>query len=386
MNNNLVNLTSINAIYDYLYKHFVDNRNVTEQQKLEIQSRFSHHPCLWDESNNKFWQPKHTFQVEVPFFGSRRICLTISHPLAEVYQLLGQRTSPTLTDYIDFIQEIAEESVRDSGTEFDRSPLNDADKTCIIQVFQRLEAQLYLEKGSITNLPILNAENQLIPANKILIPDAHWWIDYIDNSRLLHPQVSPKLAELAGSLSLLKDVIEIPKNVQPADENQANKWCMKWQNTLNSPKFVDGLQRLIFHYHDSELEIDLNWLKTAKVVPASQINVDLVLQDKSLVASSIPGVHYFDADQRIFYLTASVNRYIMLCHFAEIINSQLGNFSLDNLLPLASIIDAEAENISLLLDELRIRSFHNEEIINVELSPDATDTKNSNNQIYWGAF
>ncbi|MGD1712070.1 hypothetical protein [Dapis sp. BLCC M172] len=90
MNNNLVNLTSINAIYDYLYKHFVDNRNVTEQQKLEIQYRFSDRPCLWDESNNKFWQPKHTFQVEVPFFGSRRICMTNSHSLAEVYQLLGQ--------------------------------------------------------------------------------------------------------------------------------------------------------------------------------------------------------------------------------------------------------------------------------------------------------
>ncbi len=378
MNNNLVNLTSINAIYDYLYQHFVNNRNVTEQQKLEIKSRFSHRPCLWDESTNKFWQPKHTFQVKVPFFGSRRICLTISHPLAEVYQLLGQRKYPTLTDYIDFIQEIAEES--------DSLPLNDADQTCVIQVFQRLEAQLSLEKGSIKNIPILNAENQLIPANKVLIPDAHWWIYYIDNNRLLHSQVSPKLAKLAGSLSLLRDVIEIPKNVKPADENQANEWCIKWQNTLKSPKLIDGLQRLIFHYHDSELEIDINWLKTAKVVPASQINVDLVLQDKSLVASSIPGVYYFDYDQRIFYLTASANRYIMLCYFVEVINSQLGNFSLDNLLPLASIIDVEPENITLLLDELRIRSFQNEEIVDVDFYPEPTDTKNSNNQIYWRAF
>ncbi len=155
MNHNLVNLTSINAIYNYLYQHFVDNRNVTEQQKLEIQSRFSHRPCLLDKSTNKFWQPKHTFQVEVPFFGSRRVCLTISHPLAEVYQLLGQRKSPTLTDYIDFIQEIAQESGSDSGGEFYRLPLNDEDKTCIIQVFQRLEAQLSLEKGSIKNIPIL---------------------------------------------------------------------------------------------------------------------------------------------------------------------------------------------------------------------------------------
>lgn len=76
----------------------------------------------------------------------------------------------------------------------------------------------------------------------------------------------------------------------------------------------------------------------------------------------------------------------MLCYFVEVINSQLGNFSLDNLLPLASIIDVEPENISSLLDELRIRSFQNEEIIDVDFSPDSTDTKNSNNQIYWGAF
>ncbi|MEM1170198.1 MAG: hypothetical protein AAGJ08_14235 [Cyanobacteria bacterium P01_H01_bin.35] len=54
-------------------------------------------------------------------------------------------------------------------------------------------------------------------------------------------------------------------------------------------------------------------------------------------------------------------------------NSQLGNFSLDNLLPLASIIDAEPENISSLLDELRIRSFQNEEIVDVDFSPDPTE-------------
>ncbi len=110
------------------------------------------------------------------------------------------------------------------------------------------------------------------------------------------------------------------------------------------------------------------------------------MQDKSLVASSIPGVYYFDFDQRIFYITVSANRYIILCYFVEVINSQLGNFSLGNLLPLASIIDAEPENISSLLDELRIRSCHDQEIIYVELSSDSTDTKNNNNQIYWGAF
>ncbi|WP_287523957.1 hypothetical protein [Okeania sp. SIO2C2] len=57
-----------NAIYDYLYKNFVDNRNVTNQEKLKIQKRFNHRPCLSDESSSKFWQPKNTFQVKVPFF------------------------------------------------------------------------------------------------------------------------------------------------------------------------------------------------------------------------------------------------------------------------------------------------------------------------------
>ncbi|NEP82532.1 MAG: hypothetical protein F6K39_32940 [Okeania sp. SIO3B3] len=379
MKNNQVNLSSVNTIYNYLYQHFVDNRNVTNQEKLEIQKRFSHRPCLWDESSSKFWQPKNAFQVEVPFFGTRRICLTPSHPLAEVYQLLGQKNSPTVVDYLDFIEEIFEQS--------DRLPLNSEDKICVIQVFQRLEAQLSLEGGSVKNIPILNANNQLFSANKILIPDAHWWGDYIDSIWLLHPQVSAKLAKLAGSFSLFKDIIEIPQNVKPAENNQSNEWCIKWQNTFNSPEFIHGLQRLIFHYYDLESEVDFNWLKTAKVIPASEINVDLVLPDKTQVASSIPGVYYFDADQRIFYLISSDSRYIMLCYLAEIINIQLGNFSLDNLLPLASIIDAQSENVSSILNELRIKSFPSEKIISTDtLSQDFTEHKSSDRQIYWGAF
>ncbi|NEN88061.1 MAG: hypothetical protein F6K48_03675 [Okeania sp. SIO3H1] len=219
------------------------------------------------------------------------------------------------------------------------------------------QAQLSLEGGSVKNIPILNANNQLFPANKILIPDAHWWLDYIDSAWLLHPQVSVKLAKLAGSFSLFKDIIEIPQNVKPADNNQSNEWCLKWQNTLNYPEFIHGLQRLIFHYHDLESEVDFNWLKTAQVISASEINVDLFLPDKTLVSSSIPGVYYFDANQRIFYLISSASRYIMLCYLTEIINIQLENFSLDNLLPLASIIDAEPENVTFLLNELRIKSF-----------------------------
>ena len=256
-----------------------------------------------------------------------------------------------------------------------------------MQVFQRLEAQLSLEGGSVKNIPILNLNNQLFPANEVLIPDAHWWRDYIDSTWLLHPQVSAKLAKLAGSLSLLKDVIEIPINVKSADNIQANEWCKKWQNTLNSPEFIYGLQRLIFHYYDSQSEIDLTWLKTAKVVPASEINVDLVLQDKTKIASSIPGVYYFDVDQRFFYLTASATRYIMLCYLAEIVNIQLGNFSLDNLLPVASIIDAESENISFILNELRISSFPSEKNISADLFQDSINSKDSSsNQIYWGEF
>lgn len=339
-------LESVKAIYRYLEKNFTKGGG-TEQEKQQIKQRFSHRRCLWDKATGKFWKPKHAFFETVPFFGNRRVTIPTSHPYWEVYQLLGQNRSPLVQDYLDFLQELAKE--------YHNLPLNAEDKISAIQVINRLEAQLSLEGGSIENIPILTASCQLHPANKIFIPDASWRKDYIDSNLILHPQVSAKLAKTAGSLSLLLDVTEKPIDVTENISIAQNEWCQAWQKAINSPEFNKGLKRLIFHESGSESIIDMIWLKTAKVSPSLQIKVDLFGKDETKIASAIPGTYYFDEFSRIFHIISSKSKFIMLSYLAESLNNQLGECAVQNLLPLASIIDAEPQNIDNLLNELRIR-------------------------------
>jgi sacsin len=376
-------LQSVKAIYKYLDDTFIKG-SISSEQHQQIQERFAHRQCLWDESRGKFWRPKHAFLDDVPFFGNRRTTIAVSHPFSEVYQLLGQGISPVVQDYLDFLEELA--------AEYSNTPLNAADKNYAIEVIGRLESQQSLEGCTVKNPPILTANITLAPACQVLISDAPWRKDYIDPNRILHQQISPKFAKSAGSLSLLKDVIERPTTVKSALNTKSNDWCLEWQNTLNSPEFRSGLKRLIFHERDSEPILDIVWIAKAKVSPASQIHVDLFWKGETQIASSIPGTQYFDEFNKIFHIISSSSRYIMLCYLAESINARLGECAVQNLLPLASIIDAEPNNINALLNELRIRSLPGDlspvTAANLEITSPAKESgeRKGDRSIYWGAF
>ncbi len=381
-NNQKTQVESVNAIYKYFYDTLVKG-GVLGDRKRKIQERFAHRQCLWDESTGKFWQPKHAFLDDVAFFGNRRTTIPSSNSHSEVYQLLGQRNSPAVQDYLDFLAELA--------AEYGNSALNEADKNCAIQVFSRLESQQLLEGVAVTNIPILTAQNTLCPADKVLIPDAHWRRDYIDSNRILHDLISAKFALEVGCLSLLKDAVERPKTVKLARNTKSCDWCLEWQNTLNSSELRSGLQRLIFHDRESEPILDLIWLAKATVSAASQINVDLFLSDETRIGTDIPGTQYFDEFNKTFHIISSASRYIMLSYLAESINDRLGQYAVKNLLPLASIIDAEPRHIHSLLNELRIRSLPSL-VTAPELENQADNVskaaRNSpgESSIYWGAF
>lgn len=375
-------LASVNAIYKYFYETLVKG-GVLGDHKRQIQERFAHRQCLWDESTGKFWQPKHAFLDDVPFFGNRRTTIPSSNSHCEVYQLLGQRNSPAVQDYLDFLAELA--------AEYGNNALNEADKNCAIQVLGRLESQQLLEGVAVKNIPILTANNTLCSSEKVLIPDAHWRKDYIESNRILHDLISAKFAKSVGCLSLLKDAVERPKTVKLARNTKSCDWCLEWQNTLNSPELRSGLQRLIFHDRESEPILDLIWLAEVKVVAASQINVDLFLSDETRIAADIRGTQHFDEFNKTFQIVSSASRYIMLSYLAASINTKLGEYAVKNLLPLASIIDAEPRNIHSLLNELRIRSLPSlvtatEPENQADNVSKAVTNSKGESSIYWGAF
>ncbi|EAW34557.1 sacsin N-terminal ATP-binding-like domain-containing protein [Lyngbya sp. PCC 8106] len=346
-------LKSVRSIYQHLYDNFVDNRQTTEEERQKIRERFEWCCCLWDESTNTFWKPVHVFTETVSFFGKRRITISFSHQIGEVYQLLGQRQSPTVEDDLNLIEEIVEE--------YKNQPLYLEDLNCVIQVLKRLELQLDLEEKSVNNILLLTAANTLCEATEILIPDAPWRKDYIEPKRILHPQVSPKLAKRSGSLSLLRDVSEQPVNVHLTNDIQSLQWCEQWKFTINYTQFLEGLKRLFIHEQDIEFICDSNFLTRVQVQPASQISVNLFLPNELQIAEAVPGTDYFDSQQNTFYILGHPNRQIMLSYLTESLNHHFGEFGLENLLPLANLIDTEPTQIHPLLDELRICSLSTSE-------------------------
>lgn len=381
-NNQKTQLESVKAIYRYFYDTFVKG-GISGDRRRQIQERFAHRQCLWDESTGKFWQPKHAFLDDVAFFGNRRTTIASSNTHSEVYQLLGQKSSPAVQDYLDFLTELS--------AEYGNTCLNEADKNCAIQVLGRLESQQLLEGVAVKNIPILTANKTLCSSEKVLIPDAPWRKDYIDSNRILHDLISAKFALEVGCLSLLKDAVERPTTVKLARNTKSCDWCLEWQNTLNSAEFISGLKRLIFDDRESEPILDLIWLAKATVSAASQINVDLFLSDETRIATDIPGTQYFDEFNKTFQIISSASRYIMLCFLTESVNARLGEYAVKNLLPLASIIDAEPRHIHSLLNELRIRSLPS---LVTATEPEnqannvskAVTNSRGESSIYWGAF
>ena len=375
-------LASVNAIYKYFYDTLVKG-GVAGDRQQQIQERFARRQCLWDEPAGKFWQPKHAFLDDVAFFGNRRTTIPISNAHCEVYQLLGQKSSPAVQDYLDFLAQLA--------AEYGNNALTETDKNCAIQVLNRLESQQLLEGVAVNNIPILTANNTLCASEQVFIPDAPWRKDYIDPNRILHDRISAKFAKSAGCLSLLKDAVERPTAVKLARQTKSCDWCLEWQNTLNSGEFRSGLQRLIFDDRESEPILDLSWLAEVKVAAASQINVDLFLSDETRIAADIPGTQHFDEVNKTFQIFSSASRYVMLSYLAESVNARLGQNAVKNLLPLASIIDANPWDIHSLLNELRIRCWPS--IVTATDTEDREDniTKSATNSrgessIYWGAF
>jgi sacsin len=343
---------SAKAIYGYLYRYFNNSRHRQQSHSPQLQSRFANRCCIWDEGTQRFWKPRHCFTQAVPFFGSRRVEISLDGfpelGLDLLYPLLGVRKTPTVADYQEFLQELA--------AEFGETPLTTLEIPQVLTVLQRLEAQLALEttEGSLS-IPLLTAAESLREAETVLIPDATWYKPYVQPQRLLHPQVSPQLARRLGAGSLLWDVVEEPGEVTPVEDEAVKgvQWCDRWQKTINSPQFIQGLQRLLAQEGKDWTALVGDRFQSLRVQLATQINMTLFWRGEPL-AETVPGTHYYDPLSVCIFLANCQAPTIALSYLTDSLNQQLGELALGNLLHLAVMIDTKPSQIPGLLDQLRV--------------------------------
>jgi hypothetical protein len=313
--------------------------------------------CLWD--GEKFWRPEHTFQDNIACFGEYRQKIN-DKELRDVYELLGQKPSPEIEDYLVFLQDLA--------TQFQGESLPDTAAECAIKTLFKLWEQLNETGIDVrSQLLLLTQNNLLLPASQVLIPDAPWRIDGILRSgraELLHPQLYEScsaIAKYADAPSLARDVSEEYQNFQQNQQVGAQALCQEWRQQIGSQEFQIGLSRLILDEHNLAPEElpELIWLNQTKIFPANEIYTNLYWNG-NLIAEAVPGDYYFSESNQTFYIRFDRDDIeVIPGYLAACLNYQLGEaFSLKmHLGILEDLLDIMPARISNILDKKRIVAY-----------------------------
>lgn len=364
---------SVQNIYLYFSNTFCSS-GASDADRQWLRNQLSGYECLWDYG--KFWLPEHTFQERGPYFGKRRQKILISKSqICQVYELLGQKKSPDVDDFISFVEEV--------GDECRGEPLGEEDAMCVYGVLQQLDWELEKRERSVEDLDLLLLTDDflLLPPEQILIRDAPLRLEAIQNDRthvkFLHDKVPQRLAIAAGCRSLLKDVREQPQSVIDSSDEEAKRACQRWQKLLRSAEFQAGLERLLIDQYGLEIEVDLSWLTQVKVVSAAKILTDLLFEGQC-IASGVQGDHYFNPVHQTFYLRVDDDAAMVDC-LAESLNDQLareeyGALQLNDISKLVLILKSSPSKIEDLLTRRGVRSLrksHREAtIVSSELEED----------------
>jgi 2Fe-2S type ferredoxin len=337
---------SVQRVYDFLA-----SKSIINNHRLWLTHHFKDMSWLWN--GTEFLQAKHTFQTDVSYLHPWRIQLQVDKPeIRKLFEVLGQKLTPTIDDYLELVDEIAEAA--------DGKPLGKDDAKCAIELLRRIANEIVVNRSILDdwNLSLLTEDGYLLDAEDVIIPDAPWRLESIREMgivSILHPQISTFLARLAQAPSMAIDVIEQPQGkFSISRDAESIDLCNRWAKNIRSREFHHGLLRLLRH-QDIEGDLHLDWLNRVSIIPATAIITDLYLEHEQ-IASNVSGDYYYDGEQFKFYLRCDLDdRDIMRNYLATCLNLAIGEDRLNDLLSLLSILDVEPNAIDRKLNNLRIR-------------------------------
>ncbi len=337
---------SVQRVYEFLA-----SRSIINQQGDWLREHFEDIPCLWN--GTEFLQAKNTFQADISYLKPWRVQLQTDKPeIRKLFEVLGQKLTPTVDDYLELLDEIAEAA--------DGEPLGKDDAKCAIELLRRIAYAVETDESLLDdwNLPLLTEDGYLLDAENVIIPDAPWRLESIREMgvvSILHPQIHTSLARLAQAPSMASDVIEQPQGKFSISRDvESIDLCNRWAKNIRSREFHHGLLRLIRH-QDIKGNLNLDWLNRVSIIPATAIITDLYLENVQ-IASNVSGDYYYDREQFKFYLRCDLDdRDIMRNYLATCLNQAIDEHQLNDLLSLLSILDVEPTAIDLKLNNLRIR-------------------------------
>jgi len=352
---------SLQQVYQYLINIFV---KASDAEKMWLRNELSDSKCLWDYS--QFWEPRHTFQVPVPFFGKHRS--KINDPKTrDIYVIIGQKYEPDLDDYLLFINDLAALS--------QGKALQGEDVKCAYEVLQRISKLLEsksISSKNLNDLLLLTDDCLLLPPEQIFIPDSTIRLKAIGVDRvsikIIYREDLWLLGSTIGCPSLRKDVDESPKLVTPSIDSEPLRFCRQWQKLMGTPEFTEGIERLIADEYGFEevLNIDFSSIKDFSISASAEILTDLIFKG-NCIASEVPGNYFFDDQENTFYLR-SAKENIMRRYLSESLNLRLAeiDYSVDKSNLNVLLESSNPKDIEQSLDELGITSYKKINIINTQ--------------------
>jgi len=303
-------------------------------------------PCLWNPKSEKLWPPRCTFGfgAKTDVFGSRRVRLSSdSKALDDGYKALGRRDEVEPSDYLEFLLELFEE--------YEGKTLSDGDQRSVLKVLDYL--RLETNPDQLGEVPILTQTGTLALADEAYLNDAYWLEDRIDDSAisLLHKKINHEFA-LAVGARLLSECIQEALVGSPvkADHADTLRQCQRWQDTIRSPEFAQGVVRLV-KGEGSEVRVgDLRLFERVKVMPVKEIRTTLWLDTEGREIGSGRAEFFPDLDQDAIYLAEPPIKSLL----ADALNQTLEGARLRNTSALGEILDVLPGDIARQLDRLHI--------------------------------
>lgn len=333
------------TVYRYVGR-FLDSRDgeypVTRSDRVRL-AKYADTGILWDVYQHRFWEPRRVFARGVPSLSPFYTCLEAERDVRRAgFSLLGVRAEPTGDDYIAFLREL-----KGSLT----AALTDVQRNQAIQALRELPTgQLPID------LPVPTQDGRLLAANELYYDDAPWLRERLASVPLTAREVPVGVITRLGIRSVAAHAVEILASGERGIVDAAVvRWCADAQIRLGSEPFLQGVRRLVRHYHGLQAEPKLRQIGMLTIVPLSKLETTLTITDVGELGTAAVR-SFYSAERTALLLTGtSISR--LRTTIARTIERLLGPLAPPNLAPLEHILECDLGDIADILDDDRISAY-----------------------------
>jgi sacsin len=321
----------------------------------DLAAEFSDIPCIWDQERKQFWRPAHVFSVNVRYMEPWRRTIRASEDAIERgYAALGRRESPTTEDWKLVLEEIA-----DSG----KSPAQYEVAGVIREVVRRTVEELE-QTGDVDDEVLLPTRSGAMePSGSVFLADAPWFEPMLDSWEI--PILATPL-ETVWHIDRVLCVPSLDKSIEqrltacPVESSREaeSQECLRLEALLQSDEFRFGLRRLLRHEGHEAADASLIHLRDIHVCCVKAIKTSLFLRidgSEQLLGDAEADI-YWDHETLQAMLAESRRRYF--CDdLAGLLSRALGIQALRHSAPLVHMLKCAPTEISVVLDDLKIRQY-----------------------------